>query len=86
MTTKTKTIDEVRKLVRERVTQLSRKAIPVGETYLFRGQRLRGIRFAQGVFTAQWELDETEVRVMRDDQQILVIDVSVATVPARRAA
>jgi len=85
MTSKTKTIDEVRKLVRERVSRLSRNTSQFRETYLFRGQKFHGIRFEQGVFSAQWELEQTEVQVMRDDQQVLLIDVSAGNT-TRRAA
>lgn len=79
MTAKTKTIEEVRKIVRQRVASLSRNTSQVRETYLFRGQKFNGIRFEQGIYTARWELEQTEVQVMRDGQQVLLIDVSAAS-------
>jgi len=84
MTSKTKTIDEVRQLVRERISRLSRNLSLFRETYLFRDQKFNGVRFEQGPFTAVWKLDETEVRVLRDGQQVLLIDVSIGF--ARKAA
>ena len=86
MTAKTKKIDEVRAIVRQRMSQLSRSTNPVQETYLFRDQKFLGIRFQQGIYSASWTLDQTEVQVMRDSQQIVLIDLSVLNLPNRRAA
>ena len=86
MTAKTKKIDEVRAIVRQRMSQLSRSTNPVQETYLFRDQKFLGIRFQQGIYSASWTLDQTEIQVMRDSQQIVLIDLSVLNLPNRRAA
>ena len=73
-------------MVRQRMSQLSRSANPVQETYLFRDQKFLGIRFQQGIYSASWTLDQTEIQVMRDSQQIVLIDLSVLNLPNRRAA
>ena len=86
MTAKTKKIDEIRTIVRQRMSQLSRSTNPVQETYLFRDQKFLGIRFQQGIYSASWTLDQTEVQVMRDGQQIVLIDLSVSNLPNRSAA
>lgn len=86
MAAKTRKIDEVRTMVRQRMSQLSRSTNPVQETYLFRDQKFLGIRFQQGIYSASWTLDQTEIQVMRDSQQIVLIDLSVLNLPNRRAA
>lgn len=86
MAAKTRKIDEVRTMVRQRMSQLSRSTNPVQETYLFRDQKFLGIRFQQGIYSASWTLDQTEIQVMRDSQQIVLIDLSVLNLPKRSAA
>ena len=86
MAAKTRKIDEVRTMVRQHMSQLSRSTNPVQETYLFRDQKFLGIRFQQGIYSASWTLDQTEIQVMRDSQQIVLIDLSVLNLPKRSAA
>jgi len=86
MTAKTRKIDEIRAMVYQRMSKLSRSTNPVQETYLFRDQKFLGIRFQQGIYSASWILGETEVQVMRDSQQIVLIDLSVLNQSNRSAA
>lgn len=70
-----KNVDEVREIVRVRLAQLSRGVGEFRETYLMADDKFSGIRFEQGVFKALWKLDSSEVQVLRDQQQILLLSI-----------
>lgn len=81
-----KTIDRVRELVRNRLGQLSRGTGEFRETYLMSDSMFSGIRFEQGLFRAVWKLDATEVCVLRDQQQVVLIPIEQDSSSAQRAA
>jgi hypothetical protein len=78
-------IDRIRELVRVRLGQLTCGSGEFRETYLMSDSKFSGIRFDQGPFKAIWKLDESAVRVLRDEQQILLIENTQPNAGSRAA-
>ena len=86
MQTNKKSIQTVRQVVQLRLEELSRGSGKFRETYMFRDNRLEGVRFQQGIFSAVWQLDQPEVAVLRNEQQILLIDLNSARSARKKTA